>query len=309
MSAPGPHILVTGSPRSGTTFVGKMLSLPRTVGYIHEPFNPQVGINSNPIAFPYVSATRPKPAYQAMVNDLLAGRSQYRHPTTEPSRRLYKRLAKQWLKSRYAVQYKLVTHNPLVKRYLIKDPHACFLAEWLQRDFAIQTVVLWRHPAAVVASHQRLNWPFSLSSFQNQTDLIAQQLPDFKHLNGAKMTAIERWSYLWLGCYRVLDRFAAANPSMLVVRHEDLSNQPDRHFKQLYDKLDLDYSAKIKNAITAHTSAANPVAPTDNAAHVLHRDSRANIKRWHDLLDAKEIATVKRITGDLAKKYYPASDW
>jgi hypothetical protein len=32
-------ILVTGSHRSGTTWVGRMISLDIDVGYIHEPFN------------------------------------------------------------------------------------------------------------------------------------------------------------------------------------------------------------------------------------------------------------------------------
>ena len=32
-------ILVTGSHRSGTTWVGKMLAATGSVGYIHEPFN------------------------------------------------------------------------------------------------------------------------------------------------------------------------------------------------------------------------------------------------------------------------------
>lgn len=37
-------IFVTGVIRSGTTFVGKILSLPLQVDYIHEPFNPLCGI-------------------------------------------------------------------------------------------------------------------------------------------------------------------------------------------------------------------------------------------------------------------------
>lgn len=32
-------ILVTGSHRSGSTWVGRMLALSPSVGYIHEPFN------------------------------------------------------------------------------------------------------------------------------------------------------------------------------------------------------------------------------------------------------------------------------
>ena len=34
-------ILVTGSHLSGTTWVGRMLTYPNAVGYIHEPFNVQ----------------------------------------------------------------------------------------------------------------------------------------------------------------------------------------------------------------------------------------------------------------------------
>ncbi|WP_075261386.1 sulfotransferase [Geobacillus thermocatenulatus] len=37
-------ILVTGAHRSGTTFVGKMLSLHPSIGYIQEPFNKDFGV-------------------------------------------------------------------------------------------------------------------------------------------------------------------------------------------------------------------------------------------------------------------------
>ena len=37
-------VLVTGSPRSGTTAVGQMLALGRGVGTLHEPFNRLVGL-------------------------------------------------------------------------------------------------------------------------------------------------------------------------------------------------------------------------------------------------------------------------
>jgi len=35
-------ILVTGSHRSGTTWVAKMIANSPSVGYIHEPFNPTI---------------------------------------------------------------------------------------------------------------------------------------------------------------------------------------------------------------------------------------------------------------------------
>ena len=34
-----PPILVTGAPRSGSTWVGNVLALDKRTGYVHEPFN------------------------------------------------------------------------------------------------------------------------------------------------------------------------------------------------------------------------------------------------------------------------------
>ncbi|MEO0377751.1 MAG: hypothetical protein AAF329_24760, partial [Cyanobacteria bacterium P01_A01_bin.17] len=47
-------IFVTGAPRSGTTFVGQILSTPISVDYIHEPFNPGCGIPGIGASYSYV---------------------------------------------------------------------------------------------------------------------------------------------------------------------------------------------------------------------------------------------------------------
>ena len=47
-------IFVTGVVRSGTTFAGKVLSLPVEVDYIHEPYGEQRTISTRPDLFPYV---------------------------------------------------------------------------------------------------------------------------------------------------------------------------------------------------------------------------------------------------------------
>ena len=44
ISAPDTWLWVTGIPRGGTTFVGRILSVPRSVDFIHEPFNPDCAV-------------------------------------------------------------------------------------------------------------------------------------------------------------------------------------------------------------------------------------------------------------------------
>ena len=52
MFNPGNHILITGSHRSGTTWIGRTISEHPKVEYIHEPFNvdhpnPRIGLEIN----------------------------------------------------------------------------------------------------------------------------------------------------------------------------------------------------------------------------------------------------------------------
>lgn len=49
-------VFVTGLIRSGTTFVGMILSIPKEVDYIHEPFNPQCGIPDLSQWYPYIGS-------------------------------------------------------------------------------------------------------------------------------------------------------------------------------------------------------------------------------------------------------------
>ena len=49
-------VFVTGAPRSGTTFAGRMLSPFPRVDYIHEPFNPDCGIPGLDRRFLYLRA-------------------------------------------------------------------------------------------------------------------------------------------------------------------------------------------------------------------------------------------------------------
>src|SRR5258707_7647151 len=67
-------ILVSGSHRSGTTWVGKMIAASPAVGYIHEPFNPlhRPGICTAkfPQWFFYVSEENEAPFYEPLKRTL-----------------------------------------------------------------------------------------------------------------------------------------------------------------------------------------------------------------------------------------------
>lgn len=303
-------ILVTGAPRSGTTFVGKMLALPRDVAYVDEPFNSQTGMQGIDTWFPYMHVSESDPN-EKLVKDILNGKtsfksSQLRPDATNPVRQL----ARELFVSRENVEHKINAYNPIKRRFLIKDPLACFASEYLHQKFDCHTLVVLRHPASTIASFKRLGWRFHLGELQKQTELMKHHLePIIGHLDPDKIDNVEEWAHLWLSINKVLETYASRNKDMTIVRHEDLSSEPIKEFAGLYDKYDLKFTPRVQEKIKAHTGAENPAEPTGNAVHVLKRNSAENIKRWKKILTEKEIEIIREITEPFSQKYYTQADW
>ena len=171
MSSKRP-ILVTGSSRSGSTWVGRMLSVPSGIGYIHEPFNVdhRPGICSAKFDYPrtYVSNENEHLYYDHLKDTLdyefklLNGLKALRFPKD----------AVLLLKD-YAV---FSIYRRRKSRPLIKDPMASFSTEWLASRFDMEVLALIRHPAAYALSIKEMNWKPPFLSFLKQPLLMKDHL-------------------------------------------------------------------------------------------------------------------------------------
>ena len=197
--------------------------------------------------------------------------------------------------------------RPFNKRLLIKDPIACFSAQWLADNFDMDVIVLFRHPVAFYTSLKRLNWHFDFSNFLNQADLMIDHLNPFTDLiKKESKSYAEEAAILWLCIYYVLDKYIAQNSNWIVKRHEDISLNPINEFKDIYNKLGLNFTNKIKKEIIKYSSgkSSDPIKILD-----LKRDSQSVVKQWLKHVSEEEIITIKNITGALANKYYPENEW
>lgn len=95
----GNWILVTGAIRSGTTFMGRVLSLPLTVDYLHEPFNGGYRLpDGEPFRPRYVrpdpdgGATRHYRRHVAPIFSYDFGLNTVRHPADSWHKQIAKRL-------------------------------------------------------------------------------------------------------------------------------------------------------------------------------------------------------------------------
>jgi sulfotransferase family protein len=285
-------ILVTGSHRSGTTWISRMLAMTPNVLLVDEPFNPDAwAYKLNGLAkwwFTYAPGLRHEDAIHAFDKVILRGTGKVY------SRRVIQR------------------YLPLSRkgRLIIKDPIACFSSDWLFENYNLQILVVLRHPGAFAASLKRMNWTFSFQNLLQQDQLMKDHLFPFRaEMKAEPQELIEQAALLWKVIYHVLIGFAAKHPDWIIVKHESLSLNPVAGFRDLYARLGLKWSPRAMQEIISHTSAQNPTEPPQGVAQTLKRNSAGNVGRWKSSLTKQEIQHVQRVTRPLADRFYDESTW
>ncbi|MFQ5746588.1 MAG: sulfotransferase [Gemmatimonadota bacterium] len=300
-------ILVTGSHRSGTTWAASMLALAPGTVLVDEPFH---------VRLPRRELTRPR--------DRVLGARQYglgglaRHWFTwapalppGPARRAFERVLEG--RTRRVFRRRDPRHwLPWRRRgrLIIKDPLACLSSEWIADGFGVRVLVLVRHPAAFAASLKRLGWSFGFEDFRAQPALLEAHLAPYRaDIESPPSDIVDQAGLVWTCLYAVLSAYLERHPEWLVRTHEALSLDPMAEFRGLYDALGLAWTPDVARGIAEHTGAGNPVAAPEGVVHELRRDSRANVRRWKEVLGPDEVERLRRRTAPVADRFYGPEDW
>jgi hypothetical protein len=304
-------ILVTGSHRSGSTWVGKMIAQCPSVVYIHEPFNleigPGVGICSAKFNywFTYISPENESQVYRAIANTIkfkfnVLEALQAAKSRQEAIKALqdYKRFWK----------YRLYHYRPL-----LKDPIALFSAEWLASRFNLDMVVLIRHPAAFAGSLKVKNWTFPFSHFLEQPLLMKDHLSPFaeeiKAYAQKEYDIIDQASLLWKLIHYMIYNYREKHPDWLFLRHEDISKNPISSFENIFKYLNLDFSEKVEKSIKEYSKLEKNDRANLNKDLHLKRDSQSNIWNWQTRLTPSEISRIKKQVEDISRQFYSDEEW
>ena len=305
-------ILVTGSHRSGSSWVGKMLAAAPRVAYLNEPFNVDIRIGLSPIRFDhwfkYIDDTDTK-RFTPAIRDVLS----YNYPL-EPNLdkvktpRDFGKLVKD--------QYLSLSYKLRGKRPLMKDPIALFSAQWLQQTFDMDVLVMVRHPAAFCSSIKLKGWTFDFKHFLKQASLMENYLgifeEDIRELvkardAGAEKSSIEQAVVLWNCVHHTIHCYQQQHPDWLFIRHEDVSVQPVATFQAIYEVFKLEFTSSVEAKIREASGEHNPVEQQESNEFV--RNSKENIHNWKRRLSKKEIAFVREKTHDVASSFYSEDEW
>ena len=300
-------ILVTGTHRSGTTWIGKMLAADSSTAYISEPLNVlhRPGVLRAKVKhwYQYVCEEN-ESEYLPAFNELLEfDYHLWDEIRSIRSRRDFLRMGRD-----FAIFY-----NGLMRglRMLMKDPFAVFSTEWFAKRLNCKVVIAVRHPAGFVSSLKRLNWPFDFQDLLDQPLLMRDHLEPFRgQMESAKADdIIGQSALLWNLIYHSVHTTLERNHDFIAVRHEDLSLDPINGYHDLYNSLGLDFTPRVEKIILNSSSSENPVELSRRKVHSVKLDSRANMDNWKKRLDSDEINRIRKMTEEVTQLFYPDVEW
>jgi hypothetical protein len=305
-------ILVTGAPRSGTTWVGNVLALDRRAASIHEPFNPKTP-NGRCRAdfgrgFRYVTRESEGPYLEAL-RDTIGWR--YSLGAEIAATRSLRQAAHAARDAAYFGANRLRRVRPIVK-----DPLGLASAEWMADRFDMQVVVVIRHPVAFVSSLRAAGWHrFPFGTFGEQPEFVRARLAPFADEIAAAIAgrpdAIEASALLWKLLHHHIRLLRDDHPDWIFVRHEDLTRDPEAGFRAIFGRLGLDFSAEVERGLRRYTEGGSlldrfSLFGTRRRTVGATARSVADVRRR---VAPEEVARVREITGPVAADFYSEADW
>lgn len=309
---PNQHILLTGAPRSGTTFAGHIIALAGNVGYVREPFNSDFGLHGLPHQFLYLyEGMADEATYRDMAASLVAGRAAFKRMPVRGANTRRQALGRALFGSGTHYSYMKARYNPQVSRYLFKDPMACLASQYLHDQFNVQVIIMVRHPLPTIASMRRVNLDHRLDDLVAQKYLYQTYLKDI--LGGVRLeriSSLERRALLWSCLYYMLYNFSKDHEGYIVLPHEHLAHQPQSAMQSLFGQLGLEFDSHIQEKLKTMTE--HPESPgrlSGNKMHVLKRNSQKLLSENYGKFDPGELRVIHSLTDDVTKLFYSSTDW
>ncbi|GAA3673926.1 sulfotransferase domain-containing protein [Nonomuraea antimicrobica] len=293
-------VLVTGLPRSGTSWTGKMLAAGGELVYVNEPLNPQ----HPPGRCPGVLAARVTHRFQYICED--------NSPAWLPAFRDTVALRYRWLAElranrgpydlarllRYGTAFTL--GRLAGRRALLDDPFAVLSAGWFAGRLGCRVIALVRDPVSFVASWQRLGWTVYFHELLEQP-LLVRDHPEVLELRAlvGSQDRVAKAAALW----RVTRSILGRTPGVLLMPYESLAADPVAGFRHLYAYAGLRWSPAAERRIVRACGDGGATTGAGFAWSGLSRtayrrmDSRRALAEGARGLSEEDAARVRALTG------------
>lgn len=268
------RVLVVGVPRSGTTWVGRVLAATDETAYLGEPDNPtgfpfallacrRLGLGH----FPLLSPDREAPEYERLWTYAfgLASVGSVDRARRAAAHRLLRRVPPERVRAALrgvgpglpvrTSEWLAVPEEPvtLTGNLVVKTINAPLAVEWIARRFRPRIAIVLRNPLSILSSWARLEWlgrpgddmlDHVAPSVQEE---LARRLPIPGPPGEATVVARSAWMIGAFTC--ALQDAAARNPAWALVTHEELCEAPGTHYPALASSLGLEWGVGADRAL------------------------------------------------------------
>ncbi len=308
LRVPDAPIVVTGSHRSGSTWVGRLLTLDDQAHYLHEPLNPEVVPSwfGHPAEHTWEHLPTGDERWHRI--DRVVG---LRFPVTSsfgPGRQRHGSLRTARTIARITRDATRARHRG--SRALIKDPFMLFNSDEFIHRYGGKVVFTVRNPAAFVSSLLRLGWRFDFANWAVQPTLMEGALsPWADEIREAAAEPPPMFEHACLA-WRVLHGFMAASydaapENKVVVLHDQLSGDVPGRLPALLTAVGLEHTDQIAAGVQSLTTGSRQRDVTASEVNALDRDSASTAQVWRLRLTAEQAERAFALSQPEASLFYP----
>lgn len=258
-------IMIAGTGRSGTTWLGDLIASQIRCRVMFEPFNPDLVREYRDFNyFQYMRPGNENPALHEFARRIFSGEIRNR-----------------WIDHK---------NEQIFPQYrLIKEIRANLLLKWLHDRFPeVPILFIMRHPCAVVLSRMELGWATDadIEPFLNQPTLVADHLASHMDLIRSTRTDAEKHAIIW--CVSNLIPLKQFEPgSLKIVYYENLCTQPKIELPMLFDLIGKERQQLLSDKFNRPSQTTR-----ETSAVVTGADK---ISSWKRKLDASQIERILHI--------------
>ncbi|MFK7803655.1 MAG: sulfotransferase [Anaerolineae bacterium] len=257
-------IILAGSGRSGTTWLGNIISANPNIGILFEPFDHRRVPEIEPLKlFTYARTGQEYPAIEQVVHDMLMGQ-----------------ITNEWVD-----QQKRRTHL-FVRKNLVKTIRANLMLGWITKKFNPKVVYAMRHPCAVIHSRIKLNWTTSLDHFLHQEELVEDYLSDHVGWIQDSTDLVEQQAIVWC-IENLVPLHQIAKHNWLLCTYEHMVRDPFNESTKVLKHLDISPTWFTRRALNRASMVSRPDSAINSGSDPL--------ADWQKKLSADDVSKILNV--------------
>lgn len=294
------QVIISGLPRSGTSWVGKSLSFATDFTYYREPDNSEFvsDVPGRILWDLYLKAGDVHLCYEEFLVRALEGKIATSFTMRENPGPLLRRIPQL---SRYAERFPLLYMRK--RNVLIKFVRRNLSLDWISGLYPTARIVsLIRHPVGQGESWLKQGWTPNPTVFLEDSRLVEEHLADYVDLIKRADTFWAKCGVQWGMINRIVYNQAIAGAAHSVVPFEWLCADSGTRMRELSARSDMQWTPQADKFVRPTPGI------TDSDPYSLVRDSRVEIDKWRASVSDADISECRTFAEPFGLPFYENFD-